>query len=579
MGKGKRKGKAQHARAPASDPLSAAGDDAPQSAEPIAETAEPPPPQAAPATAPAEELDPFGDKAPEGWQDVLVGAPASDAPGPASNDAPLGAASAAETAAQPPPEVHTVSAEELDDSLPEGWQEAPECMSPVLPPANVRAPEPEPPSAAENGARSVAVAAPAVERPPAPVSAVRAASADDGAAPAPGSLAASIAAAASFGELREALAPVHSWKYEPENEAGIARAMKYVPDDEVLAGFFVHSINEWRVAQPRVLVLSRTAYYRVAYNPKRGNIDHYHKTPLMQLKVVEKTPFGLKFFLDERDGHTGPRAFFGKLSGALGVVTGVRDEFEHKREYIPTLSIQRAEPSADEVVDVIGAAFGRAAELLKASAPDASFTPARVITSAQRKQIQAQRREDERLAVEAAERQVAERDLRAAMASASMSRDAGGLGRPLRRARRAVDVDQALITEAHDLKAELEEEKRERELQERLERERIEREGASAELAAAVEAATASRDTTVLYRPLRRAQRAVGVSAELIGAAEALRVLCEREAAERRRIEAERRAAERAAREAARLEELAARAQQAAAAAKAASAAAAGGSS
>ena len=567
MGKGKRRGKPQHARAPASDPLGAAGGDAPQGAEPIAETAELPPPQAAPATTPAEELDPFGDKAPEGWQDVLVGAQASDAPGAASNDAPLSAASDAETAVQPPPEVHAVSAEEpvsaeeLDDSLPEGWQEAPECMSPVLPSVNVGAPEPEPPSAAENGARSVVVAAPAVERPPAPVSAVRAASAadDDGAAAAPGSLAASIAAAASFGELREALALVHSWKYEPEHEAGIARAMKYVPDDEVLAGFFVNSINEWRVAQPRMLVLSRTAYYRVAYNPRRGNIDHYHKTPLMQLKVIEKTPFGLKFFLDERDGHTGPRAFFGKLSGALGVVTGVRDEFEHKREYIPTLSIQRAEPSADEVVDVIGAAFGRAAELLKASAPDASFTPARVITSAQRKQIQAQRREDERLAVEAAERQVAERDLRAAMASASMSRDAGGLGRPLRRARRAVDVDQALLTEAHDLKAELEEEKRERELQERLERERIEREGASAELAAAVEAATASRDAMVLFRPLRRAQRAVGVSAELIGSAEALRVLCEREAA--------------------RLEELAARAQQAAAAAKAASAAAAGGSS
>jgi hypothetical protein len=36
----------------------------------------------------------------------------------------------------------------------------------------------------------------------------------------------------------------------------------------VIAGFCVTSINEWRVSQPRVLVLTRNAYYRVKYEPQ-----------------------------------------------------------------------------------------------------------------------------------------------------------------------------------------------------------------------------------------------------------------------------------------------------------------------
>ena len=45
-------------------------------------------------------------------------------------------------------------------------------------------------------------------------------------------------------------------------------------DKDFLAGFFVMSINEWKVSQPRVLILTRSAYYRVTYNPKNGKIDH-----------------------------------------------------------------------------------------------------------------------------------------------------------------------------------------------------------------------------------------------------------------------------------------------------------------
>ena len=58
-------------------------------------------------------------------------------------------------------------------------------------------------------------------------------------------------------------------------------------DKDFLGGFFVMSINEWKVSQPRVVILTRTAYYRVTYNPKNGKIDHYHKTTLD--KVLENT--------------------------------------------------------------------------------------------------------------------------------------------------------------------------------------------------------------------------------------------------------------------------------------------------
>ena len=78
--------------------------------------------------------------------------------------------------------------------------------------------------------------------------------------------------------------------------AGIQRAKTYVQgsDKDVLCGFFVSSINEWKLSQPRVLVLSRTAYYRVTYSHKYGRIDHYHKTPLNKLRVFEKTATGMK---------------------------------------------------------------------------------------------------------------------------------------------------------------------------------------------------------------------------------------------------------------------------------------------
>ena len=84
----------------------------------------------------------------------------------------------------------------------------------------------------------------------------------------------------------------------PEHEAGIDRAKRHFAgsDSDVLCGFFVSSVNEWKVKQERVLVLTPSSYYRVAYDHKTGKIDHYHKSPLDDLRVVEKTANGIKVY-------------------------------------------------------------------------------------------------------------------------------------------------------------------------------------------------------------------------------------------------------------------------------------------
>lgn len=84
----------------------------------------------------------------------------------------------------------------------------------------------------------------------------------------------------------------------PEHDAGITRAKTYVAgsDKHILAGFFVSSVNEWKMKQERVLVLTPSSYYRVAYDHKTGKIDHYHKSPLEELRVIEKTLTSMKVY-------------------------------------------------------------------------------------------------------------------------------------------------------------------------------------------------------------------------------------------------------------------------------------------
>ena len=149
-----------------------------------------------------------------------------------------------------------------------------------------------------------------------------------------------IGAARSFEELALALEPCQAWEYAPEHAAGVARAKTYVAgsDKDVLAGFFVMSLNEWKLQQPRALVLSKTAYYRVTYSHKTGRIDHYHKTPFSKFRVVEKKDSGLKIFLTEQDGKSGAAALGKTVLGWMGKAKP-KDEFEHARDYTPCVPV------------------------------------------------------------------------------------------------------------------------------------------------------------------------------------------------------------------------------------------------
>lgn len=139
-----------------------------------------------------------------------------------------------------------------------------------------------------------------------------------------------ITSATSFDALIAALKPLSAWQYGAEQAAGIERAKTYVQgsDKDVLCGFFVSSINEWKISQARVLVVTQSAYYRVTYSHKYGRIDHYHKTPMGKLRVLEKTATGIKVYLTEQDGN----ASIGKKLSGWFSKPKEKDEFEHVRE-------------------------------------------------------------------------------------------------------------------------------------------------------------------------------------------------------------------------------------------------------
>ena len=323
-----------------------------------------------------------------------------------------------------------------------------------------------------------------------------------------------IATAESVEELAKALEAAHNWDYLPEQKAAIQRCKTYIPDDNVLAGFFVQSINEWKISQPRVLVLSTTAYYRVFYNPKNSKIDHYHKTPLSQLRVLEKTSKGLKVFLTHQDGYGGPKKWMGTIAVGIGLKKEKRNEFQFARQYLPVCR------PVDAAIAALAAAFAKAAELLKRSSSQAHFVPPNIITTAERKQILADREEERRRELERIEREGATLELTRAIetaqasrgeSSAACARAADMLVRPLRRAKRAVGMDQAIVCRAEGLKSELDEEKRTRERQERLERERLERESAVGALHSAVASAQLGGFGVVGARRLHHAQLADAV--------------------------------------------------------------------
>jgi len=378
------------------------------------------------------------------------------------------------------------------------------------------------------------------------------------------SLVDAISTASTAAALAEALREVEQWQWTSDQEAGMKRCKTYVPEQPALAAFYVSSVNEWKLLQPRVLVLTSSSYFRVKYDPKSGKVEHYRKTPLRDVLSLEKTADGLKIYLRGQDGRAGPQKWYQRLERKVAQLsTGskdnafsgrVKDEFYYAREYRPSLPAG-APLSADQVTDVLAAALHKSAELHRDSLPadGAPFEPPPVITTDERRQILHDRKAAARAEEERAEREAAEAELRHAVEVASASRElepktssqinSAVLSRPIKRARRAVEADASLISRAEQLKADLEEEHRVRVDAERLEREHVEREAATAELEAACTQAAASRDATSLSRSLKRARRAVGVSEELLGRGEALKAEIEAE------IKAAREAAEEAERE------------------------------
>ena len=56
----------------------------------------------------------------------------------------------------------------------------------------------------------------------------------------------------------------------------------------VLGGWPILSINEWGSQQVRTLVLTSQALYRIAFEGKRGAIDHYSRTSLGSCRRIER---------------------------------------------------------------------------------------------------------------------------------------------------------------------------------------------------------------------------------------------------------------------------------------------------
>lgn len=195
----------------------------------------------------------------------------------------------------------------------------------------------------------------------------------------------SIRHATGLERLEAALDPVNGWEYEPDQTMAMRVAKAHVSegpyrlDQHILATFFVGAINEWGMEQPRVLVLSTTAYYRVKV--EGGNVQAV-RVPLDKMTRIEAARGTVRISSMEKlkDAATGRW-----LSSATAVSTvasslwdeirtGVRPppddttEFETTREYRPYAQILPSEACA-----ALAAALSKAAQLLNASRGGNSF--------------------------------------------------------------------------------------------------------------------------------------------------------------------------------------------------------------
>ena len=186
--------------------------------------------------------------------------------------------------------------------------------------------------------------------------------------------AADIPKATTLQGLIEALDPVQGWEYEPEQSVDMRKARAHVGegpyrmDAHVLTAFFVGAINEWGMEQPRVLLLSTTAYYRVKV--EGGNVSVV-RVPLEKLTRLEATRGTLRVTALEPLADAAAGRWLSSATAVSRVAaslfeeirTGVRpppdtSEFESTREYRPYAQLLPA-----EAIAALGAALSKAAEL------------------------------------------------------------------------------------------------------------------------------------------------------------------------------------------------------------------------
>jgi len=136
----------------------------------------------------------------------------------------------------------------------------------------------------------------------------------------------------------------------------VARCCSYVtglarPEEKVLCGWPVLSINEWGSQQVRTLVLSSHALYRVAFSHQKGAIDHYSRTSLGSLQAIERGRYAFKLLLTEPDGRENPISYF----WSAYVKKGAKDN-RYERVYYPihpeTLPVELALACIISAIDV-----------------------------------------------------------------------------------------------------------------------------------------------------------------------------------------------------------------------------------
>ena len=228
------------------------------------------------------------------------------------------------------------------------------------------------------------------------------------------SAAENISNATDLERLSAALDPVNGWDYEPEQTLAMRCARAHVGEgsyrlDQVrslpcalhhkahqehplgtwqhlLATLFVGAINEWGVEQPRVLLLSTTAYYRVKVE---GGLVQVVRVALDKLTRIEVTRGTVRITAMEplKDAAAGrwlsSATAVSSVAAALWseIRSGERPQpddttqFETTREYRPYGQLLPSEALA-----ALAAALSKAAELLNAARGGASFRVPQVET-------------------------------------------------------------------------------------------------------------------------------------------------------------------------------------------------------